>query len=760
MPSETDSNGKSADRAGWGSAEKQWRAGPDDRPLSISTDAASSVSVIATASATPVAERDALIRGETPTPSANGQPGTPTAQEREDLGALNWYYRDPNGQEQGPFTGSQMHEWYSHSYFKDDLPVRREQETGFHTLSELKVNTGNAVQPFLSPVRPRLPPNLPIPHAALQSGVMASPGGLSDSFRHMGIHGPAQPIQNQYHSPSPVAPYPGHFGQAPFAAQPFGQPQWSPAPGPQSPARMNPAYGSIGASPYSPFGAAPIGTPVQQRAPDVFSPAIGQPSPWGAPAPVNPAAAWQQQQQQQQMPPQQPSYSVPPPQQQQQPEAEPASFFPPTEEITEEQIAPTEPVQKEEPQQEQEVDVAESEDDAEAVEDSLEPEPKPKPVASAWGKNKATESASRKSSITTPTATKATPSTSLPTKPAAPVEEGYADEEDEEEEDDEHVVVEEKAAPAPKPAPWADSKPAPAGPSLREIQEAEARQAAASRQARAAARAAASPAPSTPADDIPAVMSWGLPTSSKGVPTPAPVASGTPSAAWGGSSDGPKKTLKQIQEEEEKRREKAHKQTQAASAAVSASTPIQKRGYADLAAHTPPPSSVPGWTTVGAGGKASPALKPASPAVAKPAAAVVAAPKPVVPAVVKAAPKPPTSDEPSMEFVRWAKQALTGLQVPVDDFITMLLQFPIDPPASSKSEVQEIIADSVYASSRTLDGRRFAQEFMTRRKADVARPPVAGKKTNSIADIVKAQPKPPAADLGFKVVKAKKKRQA
>lgn len=44
----------------------------------------------------------------------------------------------------------------------------------------------------------------------------------------------------------------------------------------------------------------------------------------------------------------------------------------------------------------------------------------------------------------------------------------------------------------------------------------------------------------------------------------------------------------------------------------------------------------------------------------------------------------------------------------------MLLTFPLNPD----SAVMEIISDSVYANSPTLDGRRFAQEFVTRRKTD------------------------------------------
>lgn len=43
----------------------------------------------------------------------------------------------------------------------------------------------------------------------------------------------------------------------------------------------------------------------------------------------------------------------------------------------------------------------------------------------------------------------------------------------------------------------------------------------------------------------------------------------------------------------------------------------------------------------------------------------------------------------------------------VDDFVQQLLFLPAE---------AEIISDSVYANSPTLDGRRFAEEFIRRRK--------------------------------------------
>jgi PERQ amino acid-rich with GYF domain-containing protein len=92
--------------------------------------------------------------------------------------------------------------------------------------------------------------------------------------------------------------------------------------------------------------------------------------------------------------------------------------------------------------------------------------------------------------------------------------------------------------------------------------------------------------------------------------------------------------------------------------------------------------------------------------------------------------------------------------------MSMLLSFSMDPDPSTV----ELISESIYANSTTLDGRRFAAEFISKRKADaVARlkggngtGKVAGKPV-SIADVVKATPKPQPQEWGFKVVNKKKK---
>ena len=86
----------------------------------------------------------------------------------------------------------------------------------------------------------------------------------------------------------------------------------------------------------------------------------------------------------------------------------------------------------------------------------------------------------------------------------------------------------------------------------------------------------------------------------------------------------------------------------------------------------------------------------------------------------------------------------------------MLLSFPLDPDASTI----EIISDTIYTNSTTLDGRRFASEFIAKRKADARSKgaSASGKvKPISIADVVKATPKAAQPEWGFKVVNKKKK---
>ncbi|KAI9849741.1 MAG: hypothetical protein M1838_006277 [Thelocarpon superellum] len=286
-------------------------------------------------------------------------------------------------------------------------------------------------------------------------------------------------------------------------------------------------------------------------------------------------------------------------------------------------------------------------------------------------------------------------------------------------------------------APWAkESNDGMRRPSLREIQEIEARKAAKVEEVAAAARRAAQEQerlhqpPAAPTQGLPTSSNWATHASTT-TPSAAPSAwakplAGKNKAAHGGA--GMKKTLSQIQREEESRKQRlASAEGSGAmgpAGGASATGASAGKRYADLAskaamAAAPVPSSGP-WMTVGASGKAK-----------MPAHATATGPPPGLRVASSGATSSPTSGKarptatphkatsggashgpPSTndEFTRWSKEVLSkGLNsnINVDDFVQQLLMFP--PEA-------EIIAESVYANSQTMDGRRFAEEFLRRRK--------------------------------------------
>lgn len=100
---------------------------------------------------------------------------------------------------------------------------------------------------------------------------------------------------------------------------------------------------------------------------------------------------------------------------------------------------------------------------------------------------------------------------------------------------------------------------------------------------------------------------------------------------------------------------------------------------------------------------------------------------------------------PSEEFLQWCKLSLRNLNAGVngDEILQMLLSFPVD------NSCAEIIQDIIYANSTSMDGRRFASDFITRRKADID-----GKKLNAILPSSSAVAAPE-----FKVVTKKNKKK-
>lgn len=226
-------------------------------------------------------------------------------------------------------------------------------------------------------------------------------------------------------------------------------------------------------------------------------------------------------------------------------------------------------------------------------------------------------------------------------------------------------------------APWAkDANELPKGPSLKEIQEAEARSAAQREEMAAAARRAQLLAEQERLSQAAQAQSPGLPSTANWASAGSPATPTSTTSVWNNKGQtvptGAKKTLAQIQKEEEARKQRL---ANAAAASPPAAASVGKR-YADLASKAPAPAPAPAqtaspgsgaWTTVGAGGKVkAPPAAPAAPRAISGTSPVAAKPKPVAapsprPVSVNTAPttsSPPNPNRALEEFTKWAKLAL------------------------------------------------------------------------------------------------------
>ncbi|KAL9557302.1 hypothetical protein MBANPS3_001456 [Mucor bainieri] len=267
------------------------------------------------------------------------------------------------------------------------------------------------------------------------------------------------------------------------------------------------------------------------------------------------------------------------------------------------------------------------------------------------------------------------------------------------------------------------SQPAHKPLSLREIQEMEAKQAAESKKASAASYLAHQ---EQLANATPSTLSWGVvvPNSkSSSANTPSSSASSSANnnnnnnsnnaaAAWTAPT-GPKKTLREIQQEEELAMKKKTAKATKTAAAIAAANASNSNASSPSKAYAATPSAGGAWTTVTNTRAAKPSPAPAPAAVAPPP------PQPTQWTPVKPATRATTTARtsgPSEDFRRWCRKALRDLNSGVnqEEIVSMLLSFPAD------SGSAEIIEDVIYANSVRIDGKRFAQEFMKRRKADIA----------------------------------------
>lgn len=121
-------------------------------------------------------------------PFGGGQPGSepPSAQVRQMVmpDRMRWVYLDPQGQVQGPFTGLEMNDWYKANFFSPDLRVKKVEDREFEPLGQLIRRIGNSREPFLVPQIgiAHGPPAQAGPFSPTSSGIIPPLSGMFPSF--------------------------------------------------------------------------------------------------------------------------------------------------------------------------------------------------------------------------------------------------------------------------------------------------------------------------------------------------------------------------------------------------------------------------------------------------------------------------------------------------------------------------------------------------------------------------------------------------
>lgn len=64
---------------------------------------------------------------------------------------MRWIYRDPQGNTQGPWSGLEMHDWYKAGFFSPELLVKKYEDNEYEPLAQLIRRIGNSREPFLVP---------------------------------------------------------------------------------------------------------------------------------------------------------------------------------------------------------------------------------------------------------------------------------------------------------------------------------------------------------------------------------------------------------------------------------------------------------------------------------------------------------------------------------------------------------------------------------------------------------------------------------
>ena len=148
--------------------------------------AQSNLPAAATLAPTPAAtatSNSGSFSGQTPEPEGSSSTASnqlPPAQQRQMVmpDRMRWIYRDPQGNTQGPWSGLEMHDWYKAGFFSPELLVKKVEDNDYEPLAQLIRRIGNSREPFLVP-------QIGIPHGsatavgqnALSLNSPASPSG-------------------------------------------------------------------------------------------------------------------------------------------------------------------------------------------------------------------------------------------------------------------------------------------------------------------------------------------------------------------------------------------------------------------------------------------------------------------------------------------------------------------------------------------------------------------------------------------------------
>lgn len=819
----------------------------------------------------------------TPFSPEHGTAGPPQSQTRTMVmpDRMRWVYMDPQGTQQGPFTGLEMNEWYKANFFTNDLRVRKLEDVDFEPLGQLIRRIGNSREPFLVP-QVGIPhgqpaPSGPFPQGGDSRGVLPPLMGIVPSYgktltaeEQNNLERRKQEEQLAMARQREFAAQHNHYARNMHPGVPGGVQHQASMHSLQS----QPSFGSItspiGMTPHVPIGAAAMGVPTPgffdqaaaavNKGPSLPAALSSGPEhlrgdvheherqmlanyhgPGGVsgmfpPQPVGAPAA--------DLKSQLPNVD--------QLERDPQGFKDRLKEFQEYQGIPTEPHNNEEAQPglspigqvpgqpdaagpSNRNDAAQIQQDEESVQKQHHHDPQSlatktdgqqqqphspqqqevmsltqqvqraqqDAVHAAHKKAQEEEAWARQSAaiglpmpFPPPPPSSSTPLPAPTAQRRTNIADQYIDTRSQSQTPDSAAANSATAAQPPPMAPWArdPGSETQKGPSLKEIQEAEAQKAAqmeAQRRAVQEQEALASKEREkvNPAvvPGLPANSTWGSgspapsassPWSKPGAPKVGPV-SGTSVAS--GSTTPSKKTLAEIQREEEARKLKASKEYAIQAGAVGAAASFGKR-YADLASKTGPPgianaavlagpataaaSGAGGWATVGAGGKVkapptAPAAQGRSVSATTARTPVPQSVKPQVKSVVSPTNKASSVAEAQAAFRTWVRSELSkGLAAThsVDNVATLLLEF--DDP--------ELIRMALYEAKSVVDPPYFSQEFLRRKKqADrgiwepvpisEAKAASSGGGWSEVAKKSSSQPKESdVVGAGFKVVPRKK----